>query len=255
MKFLFFIIAIVVAGLAYWYLFPPKKKKEEDEAPKSPKGIFLEYTEVIVTALIIALVVRALFVQAFTIPSGSMKPTLLVGDYVLVNKFVYGPRIPFMDKRFFRLKDPQRGDIIVFKYPRNHKRDFIKRVIGTPGDVVEVRNKVVYVNGKRFEDSYAQFVDRAVYMVGNIPRDNFGPVTVPADKYFAMGDNRDQSEDSRYWGFVDIGEIKGKAFIIYWSANMDRTPLISVGDFKKFYPPRFDRIGDLLTNPIAEEER
>jgi signal peptidase I len=255
MKLLFFIIVLVVAVLAYWYLFPPKKKKEEAEAPKKRKTIFFEYGEVLVTALVLALIIRAFAIQAFTIPSGSMIPTLLIGDYVLVNKFVYGPRIPFTDKRFFSLRGPERGEIIVFKYPRNHKRDFIKRVIGVPGDVLEVRNKIVYVNGERFENSFTQHVDRATYLVGNVPRDNFGPVTVPADKYFVMGDNRDQSEDSRFWGFVDIDEIKGKAFIIYWSADVNRTPLISVGDFKRFYPPRFGRIGDVLTNPIPEEDR
>ncbi|NIT03379.1 signal peptidase I, partial [Candidatus Saccharibacteria bacterium] len=221
MKVLFIIVVVAIAVLVYWYLFPPKKKKkkEEDKAPRSRKAKVFEIGEVLVTALILALIIRALAVQAFTIPSGSMKPTLLVGDYVLVNKFVYGPRVPFTDSRFFELKSPKRGEVIVFKYPKDHTRDFIKRVIGTPGDVVEVRNKMVYVNGKQMREPYARHSDEYVIYERPSPRDNYGPVTVPEDKYFVMGDNRDESEDSRYWGFVDIDEIKGKAFIIYWSAD------------------------------------
>jgi len=259
MKPIYVIVAVIAAIVAYWFLFPSpkrgKKENKEEEAPKTGKGLVFEYGEVFVTALIFALIIRALVIQAFTIPSGSMKQTLLVGDYVLVNKFVYGPRIPFTDKRFFKLKDPQRGDIIVFKYPRDHDRDFIKRVIGTPGDTVEVINKIVYVNGHRLEDSFAQYTENTLYPAQALPRDNFGPITVPPNKYFAMGDNRDHSEDSRYWGFVDRSEILGKAFIIYWSANEDRSPLISIGKFKMLYPPRLGRIGDLLKNPIPKDQR
>jgi signal peptidase I len=255
MKLLFIIVVVVIAILAYWYLFPLKKKKKDNEASRGGKRIFFEYTEVIVTALALALVIRALAIQAFTIPSGSMIPTLLVGDYVLVNKFIYGPRVPFTDKRFFELRNPQRGEIVVFKFPKDHKRDFIKRVIGTPGDVVEVRDKVVYVNGRQMNEPYARHADSFVISARASRRDNYGPVTVPEDKYFVMGDNRDHSEDSRFWGFVDIDEIKGKAFIIYWSANRDKTPLISVGEFKRLYPPRLGRIGDLITNPVPKEER
>lgn len=184
---------------------------------KNKKGLLKEYAEAIVTALILALVIRAYVVQAFKIPSGSMIPTLLIGDHILVNKFIYGTKIPFSAKRVLVFKKPERGDIIVFKYPENPEKDFIKRVVATGGDVIEERNKSVYVNKKAAAEPYVQHSDSSVKAGGNDPRDNFGPLTVPDGKVFVMGDNRDQSYDSRYWGFVDLSEIKGKALIIYWS--------------------------------------
>jgi len=184
---------------------------------KNKKGLLKEYAEAIVTALILALVIRAYVVQAFKIPSGSMIPTLLIGDHILVNKFIYGTKIPFSDKRVLVFKKPERGDIIVFKYPENPEKDFIKRVVATGGDVIEERDKSVYVNKKTAAEPYVQHSDSSVKAGGNDPRDNFGPLTVPDGKVFVMGDNRDQSYDSRYWGFVDLSEIKGKALIIYWS--------------------------------------
>jgi len=184
---------------------------------KNKKGLLKEYAEAIVTALILALVIRAYVVQAFKIPSGSMIPTLLIGDHILVNKFIYGTKIPFSDKRVLVFKKPERGDIIVFKYPENPEKDFIKRVVATGRDVIEERNKSVYVNKKAVAEPYVQHSDRSVKAWGNDPRDNFGPLSVPDGKVFVMGDNRDQSYDSRYWGFVDLSEIKGKALIIYWS--------------------------------------
>lgn len=184
---------------------------------KNKKGLLKEYAEAIVTALILALVIRAYVVQAFKIPSGSMIPTLLIGDHILVNKFIYGTKIPFSDKRVLVFKKPERGDIIVFKYPENPEKDFIKRVVATGGDVIEERNKSVYVNKKAAAEPYVQHSDSSVKAGGNDPRDKFGPLTVPDGKVFVMGDNRDQSYDSRYWGFVDLSEIKGKALIIYWS--------------------------------------
>lgn len=199
---------------------------------KVRKNIYLEYAEAIVTALLLALVIRAFVVQAFKIPTGSMKPTLLVGDHILVNKFIYGVRIPFTDEKVLPLKKPGRQDIVVFKYPREPERDFIKRIIAVEGDMVEERNKVIYVNGERADMSYARWADPhirpAVPKCKQPPwqlprsvqedcRDNFGPVAVPPGKYFVMGDNRDESYDSRYWGFVDVKAIVGEAMIIYWS--------------------------------------
>jgi signal peptidase I len=181
------------------------------------KGLIREYAEAIITALILALVIRAYVIQAFKIPSGSMIPTLLIGDHILVNKFIYGTKIPFTDRRILVFKKPERGDIIVFKYPENPKKDFIKRVIGTGGDVIEERNKTVYVNRKALIEPYVQHTDSVIRPGGNDPRDSFGPLIVPKGEIFVMGDNRDQSYDSRYWGFVDLKEIKGKALIIYWS--------------------------------------
>lgn len=191
-----------------------------------------EYAKAIGTALILALIIRAYVVQAFKIPSGSMIPTLLIGDHVLVNKFIYGTTLPFSDKRIAIFTTPKRGDIIVFKYPEDPNRDFIKRVIGVEGDLVESKNKVVFVNGKPLVETYVQHTDNALR--GTEPRDYFGPYLVPKGKFFVMGDNRDQSYDSRYWGYVDIKDIRGKAFILYWSWDSTKTF------------PRFNRIGKLI---------
>jgi signal peptidase I len=184
---------------------------------KDKRKIVKEYVEAIITALVLALVIRAYVIQAFKIPSGSMIPTLLIGDHILVNKFIYGTEIPFSDRRVLVFKKPEREDIIVFKYPENPKKDFIKRVIGIEGDVIEEKNKTVYVNGKAILEPYVQHSDSSIRAGGNDPRDNFGPLIVPKGSVFVMGDNRDQSYDSRYWGFVDLNAIMGKALIIYWS--------------------------------------
>lgn len=205
---------------------------------KDKKRLVREYAEAIIIALIAALIIRAYVIQAFKIPSGSMIPTLLIGDHILVNKFIYGTPIPFSDKRVLIFKKPERGDIIVFKYPENPKKDFIKRVVATGGDKIESRNKVIYVNGDKLSEPYAQHTDNAMLPTGISLRDNFEPITVPANKFFVMGDNRDQSHDSRFWGFVDLKEIKGEALIIYWSWNADDSGL-----FNKI---RFIRIGHLI---------
>lgn len=198
------------------------------------KSQILEYVKAIGTALILALVIRAYVVQAFKIPSGSMLQTLLIGDHILVNKFIFGTTVPFTDKRVLILTKPKTGDIIVFKYPEDPSRDFIKRVVGVEGDTVESKNKTVFVNGKRLNETYVQYTDNSGHADGLGPRDNFGPYLVPKNKFFVMGDNRDQSYDSRFWGYVDISDIKGKAFVIYWSWD----------NIKKF--PRFGRMGKLI---------
>jgi len=189
------------------------------EQEKTKKHVIREYAESIVIAVVMALIIKAFVIQAFKIPSGSMIPTLKIGDHILVNKFIYGTKLPFTDRIIIPLKRPNRGDIIVFKFPDDEKKDFIKRVIGLPGDIVEIKGKGVYINGSPIDDSYAVHSDPMVYPSGIQPRDNFGPLTVPQDSYFVMGDNRDFSLDSRYWGFVKLNKIKGKAFIIYWSWN------------------------------------
>ncbi|NOZ25775.1 MAG: signal peptidase I [Nitrospirae bacterium] len=201
---------------------------------KKKKGVFREYAEAIITALLLALIIRAFVIQAFKIPSGSMIPTLLVGDHILVTKFIYGTKIPFSDTRVLVFREPQRGDVIVFKYPQDPDRDFIKRVVAVGGDVVEGRNKTIYVNGKPLEEPYIQHTDNDIRSIGMDVRDNFGPLYVPKGKLFVMGDNRDQSYDSRYWGLVDINAVKGKAFIIYWSWDSNR------------HLPRLNRIGRLV---------
>lgn len=220
--------------------------------PQTLLATLREYLKAILLAVILALLIRTFLVQAFKIPSGSMLETLLVGDHLLVTKFAYDVKIPFSNF-VIELDEPRRGDIVVFLFgqhvptlaeePRRWlqcglpgladeacPQDFIKRVIGLPGDIVEIREKRVLVNGRELDEPYVQFRDphRNVQ-----PRDRLGPLKVPENKYFVLGDNRDESLDSRFWGFVDRERIKGKAWRIYWSWE--------AGD-----GPRWDRIGRLL---------
>lgn len=183
------------------------------------KTIVREYVEAILIALVLAIFIRTFVVQAFKIPSGSMIPTLLIGDHILVSKFVYGIKNPFTGKVVIPVQDPARNDVIVFKYPLNRSQDFIKRVIGLPGDSVQIIDKKVFVNGNPLADDKGEFSDNSVLSEG--PRDNFGPITVPPQSLFVMGDNRDNSHDSRFWRFVDYRDIKGKAFVMYWSWNRE----------------------------------
>jgi signal peptidase I len=201
---------------------PPSSQEEEQE--KSFLTILREYGETLIVAVLLALFIREFFVQAFKIPSGSMKQTLLVGDHILVNKLKYGVKIPFTDHYLFRLQDPQRGDIVVFKYPKEPDRDFIKRVVAIPGDVVEVRHKVLYVNGEPQAAPYAQYTDPNEKSPLSGHRDFFGPITLRPDQYFVMGDNRDNSSDSRMWGELDRKMIRGAAFMIYfsWDSSLRR---------------------------------
>ena len=206
---------------------------------KKRKSQLRETIEAIVVAFAIAIVIRTFVIQAFKIPSGSMIPTLQIGDHILVNKFLLGTPVdvPFTNIHLFRmpgLRKPQRGDIIVFKYPEDPTRDFIKRVIGIEGDVIESHDKTLSVNSRKLMESYAQHVDSFIKPADMDKRDNFGPITVPKDSVFVMGDNRDQSYDSRFWGFVDLSMVKGKAIIIYWSWDSDKTWV------------RFNRIGRLI---------
>jgi signal peptidase I len=181
-----------------------------ESAGRRKKSLVREYGEAIVIAVLLALLIRTFVVQAFTIPSGSMVPTLLVGDYILVNKFIYGAEVPLTGWRLPAIRDPRRGDVIVFKYPEDERRDFIKRVVGLPGEEIYIRGRTVYVDGRALEEPYA--VHSGTAHSGEI-----GPILVPADSYFMMGDNRDNSQDSRYWGFLRRDKIRGQAFIIYWS--------------------------------------
>jgi signal peptidase I len=210
---------------------------EKTQAPK--KSIAREYTEAILIALLLALLIRTFIVQAFKIPSGSMKNTLLIGDHILVSKFSYGTHIPneipFTNIKLFDdivlfSKVPKRGDIIVFKFPRDETRDFIKRVIGLPGDLLEVKRQKVYINNKPYEDIHARHTDSP----SDSPRDNVGPILVLDDHVFVMGDNRENSQDSRYWGFLSVKKIRGKAQIIYWSWDRIKSWV------------RFERFGKIL---------
>ena len=176
-----------------------------------------EYLEPIAIAILIALFIRTFVVQAFKIPSSSMEPTLQVGDHLLVNKFIYGIRFPFIGTKYFQFKTPQRGDIIVFVYPKDHSKDFIKRVIGTEGEKVQIVRNKIYINNQLIDDPWGRYDERAPSSKYLQAMEIFGPVTVPGNSVFVLGDNRDNSQDSRFWGFVNVNQVKGKALIIYFS--------------------------------------
>ena len=174
--------------------------------------------EGIVIAILIALFIRTFIVQAFDIPSGSMEPTLLPGDYILVNKFIYGIRIPYTNIKMFPYEKPARGDVIVFIYPKNPSEDFIKRVIGMPGETVQIIDHKIHINNTLISDPWGYFDSREPpSFIAAV--ENFGPVTVPEDSLFVMGDNRNNSADSRFWGTLPLNDVLGKAFIIYFSWN------------------------------------
>ena len=217
--------------------FFSKRKNASDDQLKPKKSQLRDWSEALIVAAVLALIIRSFVVQAFKIPSGSMEDTLLIGDHLLVSKFICGLQVPFSEDPILSIRDPERGDVIVFEFPEDKdksyfkRRDFIKRVIGLPGDKVEIRNKNVYINGERY------LTPEAVYKDGTLtsgPRDNMSAVTVPANNYFVMGGNRDRSYDSRFWRFVDRSAIKGKAFIKYWSWNSEK------------FTPRWNRIGRMI---------
>lgn len=180
---------------------------------RQKKSAFQEWVESIIIAFVLAMVIRTFVVQAFKIPTGSMRPTLLEGDIILVNKFIYGVRVPFTNFVLPKLRQPARGDVVVFVYPEDPKKDFIKRMVATPGETVEIRNGTIYINDKPLTDP--EFSQRYYYNRGDFAREGF-KITVPKDSYFVLGDNSLSSQDSRYWGFVPKANLLGKALIIYW---------------------------------------
>lgn len=206
------------------------------------KSVVREYVEAIVIAVILALFIRTFIVQAFKIPSGSMLPTLQIGDHLLVNKFIYGIKNPFTDETLVPITDPERGDVVVFRFPKDPSIDYIKRVIGVAGDKIEIKDKVIYVNGVEMDDPFGYRTDSPVLPGGMNPRDNLGPIMVPDNALFVMGDNRDNSYDSRFWGFVEKDAVLGEAFILYWSWNIKES-LISPARWSSI---RWSRIGDLV---------
>ena len=219
-----------------------------------------EYVEAILLAVVLALFLRTFVIQAFRIPSGSMEDSLLIGDFLLANKFIYGAQIPFTDLRLPGFQDPKAGDVIIFQYPKDPERDFIKRCVAGPGQTVELRNKILYVDGERTVDPpHSKYTDPVILPKNSAAanRDNLGPVTVPPESYFMMGDNRDNSEDSRFWGFLPARYIRGKAFILYWSWAPDAdapeyTGLLSIpgiaiyNTLHVFNRSRWSRIGKLI---------
>ncbi len=192
------------------------------------KSVVREYFEAMVTAVVLALFVRTFVVQAFKIPTGSMENNLLIGDHLLVNKFAVGPTASGLERALLPIATIRRGDVVVFKYPVEPDRDFIKRVIGLPGEALEVRGREVLINGKVLEEPYVHYLEPSAAgsdtseVTSSEVREEYGPVTIPPDQYFMMGDNRDNSADSRYWGFLPRDYIKGKAVVIYWSYESER---------------------------------
>lgn len=195
------------------------------------KGAIRETIEALVIAIGLATFLRFFIVAPFTIPSGSMLETIQIGDYLLVNNLSYGLKLPFSGTWIYKGDGPEHGDVIVFKYPGDPSIDYIKRVIGLPGDTLEIRNKVVYRNGVALEEDYTQFT-RPSYP--NSRLDNMPIITIPEDSYFVMGDNRDNSQDSRVWGTVHRDAIHGKSWRIYWSWDDENTK------------PRLSRLGQKL---------
>jgi signal peptidase I len=210
------------------------EEKELKKIGPKRKSVFREYAEAIIIALVFALLIRTFVVQAFKIPSGSMEPTLQIGDHILVNKFIFGLQIPFTSIRLFPWEQPQQGDVVVFIYPVDPSKDFIKRVIAVEGDSVRLVNKKLHINGVEVSDPHAVYKEDSSFLSDLQKRENFGPVTVPKGQLFVLGDNRDRSLDSRFWGFVPVKDVRGKAFIIYWSWNSEETNV------------RWTRIGHLI---------
>ena len=229
---------------------PPTEKRNAEALSK--KSIWREYAEAIIIAMILAFTIRVFVVQAFKIPSGSMIPSLLIGDHILVNKMAYGIQLPqdctfdisfppmtcYSSELLLEFDKPERGDVIVFRYPEDEEKDFIKRIVGLPGDHIQIRNKIIYVNGNPLDDkAWTQRIDPGVIDGRITPRDNLDPLTVPPESYFVMGDNRDQSLDSRFWGYVKMHKIKGRAFLVYWSWK-------GQGSISEWV--RWDRIGKII---------
>lgn len=234
-------IAAMVLGILWGYV-----RAKHDEGAKALRQLHwdLEWADTAFSAIVMASLIMYFVVQAFRIPSGSMRNTFLEGDHLFVNKFVYGMRLPLTDIRFLHLREVTRKDVIVFRFPATDRKsthygkDFIKRVVGLPGDVILIRDKVLYVNGIQQTEPYAIYSDPRIYpeidilnsgdfqahwekgllayAIGEAARDNFGPVKVPQDCYFVMGDNRDASYDGRFWGPLPKKHLKGKAWFVYW---------------------------------------
>ncbi len=196
------------------------RPSRKERGASSSKSVAREYLEALIIAGVTALLIKTFVIQAFRIPSGSMEDTLLVGDFLIVNKFLYGAAVPFTDAHLPAVRHPEPGDVIVFQYPEDPTKDYIKRCVAIAGQTVEVRDKVVYVDSLRVEDPiYSKHTDTFVYSAKQRKRDNWGPRTVPPGHLFMMGDNRDNSLDSRFWKspWLNTRLIRGKAFILYMS--------------------------------------
>lgn len=239
MNFALFMLAALLLTGAVWLLDIVWLRKSRNASAKEP--MLVEYAKSFFPVILAVFMIRSFLVEPFKIPSGSMMPTLLVGDFILVNKFTYGLRVPVVNNTFFELNHPQRGEVMVFRFPKDPSLDYIKRVVGLPGDKIEYRNKQIFVNGQPItqqETGYYDYVSPGLNQVSlrriseqlgdhrhDILIDDSNPVldgeiTVPEGQYFVMGDNRDNSNDSRFWGFVPDTNVVGKAFLVWW--NFDK---------------------------------
>ena len=213
---------------------------DEPETPAGfTKSIAREYLESIVVAVVLALFIRTFAIQAFKIPTGSMQENLLIGDHLLVNKLVYSPSAGPLEDALLGKRDIERGHVVVFKFPEKPERDFIKRVIGLPGETVEIRNKQVYINGEPLDEPYVHFLspprrpDDPVYgLQSETLRDGWGPKVVPEGQLLVLGDNRDNSRDSRFWGFLPRDQVKGRALLVYWSYEATKEEYRRTGVFE-----------------------
>jgi len=205
-EFIFWLLFIILTVAELLVVFVFKLKKE---------NVVRDWVEPAFEAILIAIVIRALVIQAFRIPTSSMEDTLLIGDHLIANKFVYGTYVPGREDKIFKISKPKRGEIVIFRFPEDPKYMFIKRCIGLPGDKIEIINKKVYVNDEPLEEPYVYHKDMRV-LPRRYGRDNYGPVIVPEEKFFVMGDNRDYSHDSRFWGFLPYDNLRGKAWVVYW---------------------------------------
>lgn len=212
-------------------------KSKKDRSPKVKKGSFdeiLSYVKSLAIAFLMVLPLKHFVIEGYRVPTGSMENTILIGDFLLANKFIYGARIPFSDMRLPAIRDPRPGDVVIFKFPLDPSLNYVKRCVAGPGQTVQLKNKVVYVDGKRFEDdAFTKYSDMSEPEKGSQAwnRDNFGPYRVPADQFFMMGDNRDHSYDSRFWGCVPRENILGKALFLYLSWGEDsNAPAISLSN-------------------------
>jgi signal peptidase I len=203
------------------------------------KSVAREYLESIVVAVILALFIRTFAIQAFKIPTGSMEENLLIGDHLLVNKLVYSPSFGPLEDTLFGKRAIERGHVVVFKYPDEPERDFIKRVIGLPGETVEIKNKQVYIDGEPLDEPYVQFLypplrpdDPEYGLRVEALRDSWGPKVVPEGQLLVLGDNRDNSRDSRFWGFLPQDQVKGRALIVYWSYEATKEEYRRTGLFQ-----------------------
>ncbi|HUN55565.1 MAG TPA: signal peptidase I [Smithella sp.] len=233
---IFIIIIFLIGGFAFLifciadaYLIA-KANKEQYELTKYNRW-FVYVGYFVILSLISALLSAGVKTNAFNITSGSMEPTLLVGESILVNEVIYGVKIPLIQKTIIPVTRPKRDDLVVFIFPKDRSMSLIKRVIGVAGDKIEIVDKKIFINDKEYNDTHGVFKDDNILPRSEDPRDNFGPVIVPENSIFVMGDNRDESLDSRYWGFVDLRDVEGKALIIYWSWDSDE------------HKPRWERLG------------